>query len=251
MVTTSSPKLIVSHTQVDSAANDETGCIRRWWFKWVHKLPEPLRDNLGFGTIGHSVVERWLGSDDLGRSNGVAVDLYPSGWEIDAETGLALTSSEQDLLRRLVDASIEKGVLRRTPGRSVEAPFTMPLRTKGDYLVDVVGRIDLVAPGEVTDHKFLKSLDYLPSGRAGTRKYLGDSGQHLLYVLAWAEELKKRQQIVPELWTLGVNGFSKDPEDFRVKRVEVKVPLERAQQWKREVLEPTVDKMLALRKSVV
>lgn len=241
MVTVQAPRLFVSHTQIDSAANAETGCLRRWKFKWIDKLPEPIRGTQEFGDVAHKVCERWLRADDLGRdANGNAVDLYPEGWA-KGDSGVELSPADQDLIRRLISAAIEKGVLRRTPGRQVELPFEIPLSDE----VVLTGRIDLAAPGEVTDHKFLKSLRYLMSPAK-----LRESGQHLLYVLAMTYLLKQKKQVVPQEWTLAVNGFSKDPDDFRVKRVEVKVPLEAAFEWRDRVLKPTFEKMMALKNMV-
>lgn len=241
MVTVQAPRLFVSHTQIDSAANAETGCLRRWKFKWIDKLPEPIRGTQEFGDVAHKVCERWLGADDLGRdANGNAVDLYPEGWA-KGDSGVELSPADQDLVRRLISAAIEKGVLRRTPGRQVELPFEIPLSDE----VVLTGRIDLAAPGEVTDHKFLKSLRYLMSPAK-----LRESGQHLLYVLAMTYLLKQKKQVVPQEWTLAVNGFSKDPDDFRVKRVEVKVPVTAAFEWRDRVLKPTFEKMMALKNMV-
>lgn len=247
VVTVAAPRLYLSHTQVESAADEKTGCVRRWWFRWAHKMPEPIKGSKTMGEVGHAVLERWLSADDLGRDKktGQPVELYPPGWEFSQED-VAITPAEQDLIRRLVAKSIEEGVLRRTPRREIECKFEITLAREPVEVV-VGGKIDLLAPGEVTDHKFLKSLKYMPSSRKTAQGWIGNSGQHLMYVLAGEAILKARGDVVPEEWEVATNGFSKDPDDFRVKRVSDRIPLKHAHEWRDRVLMPVVERLVALR----
>lgn len=221
-------RLVLSHTQLEAAVDSKTGCWRRWWFFWgPPKLPKVRRTTQTFGEVGHGIIERWLKCDDLGNGP----ELYPEGW------ALTLNVAEQDLVKRLVEEAIAQGIIRRVPGRLVEHPFTVG---------DVTGRIDFAVVaggvGEVTDHKFLKSLKYAPS-----KESLKSSGQHLLYVNAMAAYLRERNEVVPDQWDIAVNAFSKDPEDFRVKRIQARVSLAEAQAWWASVIPSSFEEATRLR----
>ena len=135
-----------------SASQIETyrDCHRKWWLDKVRKLPTRSSHSQVFGTVVHSVIERFLLADDLGRdtATGLPVNLYPTDWHVAKDrwgkkceakdcgprcgachgTGLlcegAISPMEQDDVKRLIASAIENGVLERLPGRRVEAGFT-------------------------------------------------------------------------------------------------------------------------------
>lgn len=159
--------------------------MRKWWFESVLKLPRIARGYFAFGTVLHSVIERWLRADRTGRvppatliqtvetpqgpvwadgplmgqRPGDAVELYPIGWETIVERGIPQSVNPQEaaLIRRLVTKAIAEGVLKRYGDEIVEHAFRLPV-IKG---VELNGFIDVVTDTGITDHKSSKDRKYL------------------------------------------------------------------------------------------
>ena len=90
------------------------GCVRRWWFDKICKLPQPARSATIFGDVFHAVCARFYSADDRGLDErGQPVNLYPPGWK-SVKSKFAKTEevigtiSEMDetLIRTLVDKAI-------------------------------------------------------------------------------------------------------------------------------------------------
>jgi hypothetical protein len=141
--------LVVSSSQIE---NFEL-CARKWWFKSVHRLPEPQKEGQIVGTVAHAVIERYLAADDLGRDkSGAQVELYPTGWDSE------LTALQADTIKRLVKAGLENGMLERVAGRELEAPFA---RVVVPDQIAIQGYIDVLSPLFVQDHKTTKARRYV------------------------------------------------------------------------------------------
>ncbi len=106
-------------------------CKRKWALDKVRQLPSPEISAGPFGTVLHSVAERFLKADALGRdTNGNPVDLYPPHWtearnrykpdEIDG----IVSPAEAEVITKLIQAAIDEGVLSRRPEQLVETGFT-------------------------------------------------------------------------------------------------------------------------------
>lgn len=200
-----------------SDLEDAELCLRKHWYKKVAKVPEVMKGSTTFGTVLHGVVERYLRADDLGRDpDGNPVDLYPPGWEIaterDGRTD-SINPLEQSLVKKLVDAAIEEGILVRTPGREIEWKWNFPA-PELEGVVRLNGKIDVLLPGgAVDDHKTSKSMRYA-KGKAELKRSI----QMVLYSMA--AEIRGFQRGEPpiETFTLSHNVYCKDPDDLRVRR---------------------------------
>ncbi|MEM7203545.1 MAG: PD-(D/E)XK nuclease family protein [Planctomycetota bacterium] len=204
-----------------SATQDETyvRCKRQWWFKYCHDLPVVPRGDLDFGTVVHSVLERYQKADETGRdADGNPVELYPEGWdEID---GRQLNPVQTTLIRKLVDKAQESGVLERRPGREVE----IEIGREAVPGVDFIGYVDVLLPGEIQDHKTTKAMRWAKSPE-GLRQSL--------QMLDYAKEAIERD---PELEavTLRHNVYCKDPKSPVVRKVEATVTRAEVEaNWKR------------------
>lgn len=167
--------IVVSPSQLDTAES----CLRKWWFERIIKLPTIQKDYLTFGTLFHSVVERWLAADRVGRvpspfngrpdcvwqdgplkgqKLGDPVDLFPEGWTELEERGRTykINSQEAALIKRLVTESIEDGVIQRYEGREMERAVQLPV-IEG---AELWGFIDVEVPEGIHDHK-----TYGPGGK--------------------------------------------------------------------------------------
>lgn len=209
--------LILSSTQFDT----HEMCERKWWFRWPMGLPEPPRDFLAFGKALHAVCERYLLADDLGRVDGLPVDLYPRGWDE------GLSKAEADLIQRLIAKGIEAGLLVRGKDRLIEHPFMRPLVKHQDIEVFVVGYIDLalLADAEVQDHKTTKSLRWVKSPKA-----LAETTQMRLYgreVLA----LRDERGLPPcDVVSVRHNVYVKNAEEPAVKIVRATITREQIEE---------------------
>ena len=265
---------------ITSATQHETFelCNRKWWFQWVRRLEGGISSaSQVFGTVVHSVCERYLLADDRGidRKTGLPVDLYPDGWWIaksdnpDEPADGEISIAERDIVKRLVSSAIENGILERRPGRRIEHDFrrtvmklacpdcrgsgTVPFDTglepatvhnrpedvvlvkcetcDGDGLgahVEIVGFIDVLFHDEAQDHKTTKSMKW-----AKSKNELRKNRQVLIYAKMILEEAKDNGLNVPKMITLRHNVFCKDPNDLRVRKVEVTVtPEEVEEAWK-------------------
>lgn len=147
------PPLQLSATQFSSASD----CWRQWWFRYVQRMPSIQDDSTTFGSVLHEVAERWVGADDQGRDHtGTPVDPYPAGWD------RQVTPKEAAEIRALVTAGIEQGVLRRMPGRVIEGEFQTPVIPG----VTLKGKIDVLLPDGVEDHKSAKTMRFVLSEEA-------------------------------------------------------------------------------------
>jgi hypothetical protein len=247
---------------ITSASQYETfeTCERKWWLKQVRKLEEPKKGSQVFGTVLHAVAERYVNADELGRDRGTGlpVDLYPPGWHIakakwgEGEDG-ECSPIEQDLIKQLIQAAIENGILERLPGREVEKSFRKTViqlgcpgcdgsggtdegtecpHCKGDGKgahVEIQGFIDIVFRDRVDDHKSIKSMKWAKSPNK-----LRQNLQMLIYAKEAIDGCRARGEVVPLAVTLRHNQFCKDPDDLRVRKTEVTVTtLEIEGTWER------------------
>jgi RecB family exonuclease len=229
-------------------------CERKWWLSKVRRLKEPQTHSQTFGTVLHSVCERYLRADDNGLDeNGHPVDLFPPGWEI-AEDRFAkeddpkhsVSEEEQALIRKLIDEAIRDGVLERKPHRMVEATASSVIMTIDDTEVEMFGIIDLamVDPEkpEVQDHKTTKSMRW-----AKTPRTLAENTQIKIYMKELLSELENQGHQLPETVTLRHNVYCKDPDDPKVKKVEVEIPTSDVIDHWYQVIEPNARRMKELR----
>jgi hypothetical protein len=160
------PTIQVSVSQIERAEE----CPSKWGFERLFDLKEPGHSyGMTFGTVLHSVLERYLSADDHGRDPLTLqpVDLYPPGWQWDLDSGRRIQRDHDGLIKRLVNQAVQKGVLVREPGREVEREFWHmiqapdPKTQEGGILVR--GFKDLEAPGKVGDHKSTKTFKYAKS----------------------------------------------------------------------------------------
>lgn len=274
--------LTISASQVETFDR----CPRAWWLSQVRGFKTFSSESQVFGTVLAAVAERYLLADDCGRDpkTGDAVDLYPHEWYIaksrypgqppDGEIGI----SDQNLVKTLVKAAIDGGVLERKPGRKPESEFRRTvsktpecttckggrpvLGTDGKPIpcpecngdgtgmhVQIVGFMDVAYADSVEDHKTTKSMKYAKSPKA-----LQDNAQMLIY----AKEIIARADADSTLWpegrplsqvTVRHNIFCKDPDDLRVKYVEAIVTRDRINQYWSHIQEDAA-LMVELRKRV-
>jgi hypothetical protein len=180
-------------------------------------MPSISRGDLDFGTVIHAVCERYLLADDTGRdSDGEPVELYPDGWGsvTDKKGKRTISPVSADLIKRLVAKAIEEGILERRPEREVEKWFERELIPG----VTMVGKIDMVLPGEIQDHKSTKAMKWAKSEKRDSPNYLGKSLQMLDYA---HEALVVDPNL--EVVRLRHNVFCKDPERPIVRKVDVTV----------------------------
>ena len=145
-------RLQVSASQLETFSN----CKRQWWAVNVRGLPTKPTTSQVFGTVLHSVVERFLTAGSNGRdASGRTVDLYPKNWHIavkrygkDCEkcagkgcancyqTGKdcdgAVTPAEQSAIKKLIEMAIEDGVLERPAQCAVEKQINIEMRESGE-----------------------------------------------------------------------------------------------------------------------
>lgn len=193
--------LVLSATQFQSAWD----CRRQWFLTKILRLPVIQRDYLVFGTVLHSVCERYLRADDLGRDEaGNPVDLYPAGWETitDENSSVTITPLEAAMIQKLITKAIEQGVLVRLPGRRIEQEFWLPCIDG----VEITGVVDVLLHDEIQDHKSTKDMRWAKSP-AALKKNL----QMLLYAKLAIEWAKARGAPPPQEITLRHNVFCKTP----------------------------------------
>jgi RecB family exonuclease len=251
-------------------------CRRKWWLNKVRGLPTPKTSSQVFGTVLHSVCERYLKADGLGRDvAGNPVNLYPAGWHIaesrfdepsDGEIGLL----EQDQVKKLIAAAIESGVLERRPGRQVEVEFRrdvlqpkcpecdgvgvafLPVDGKdapceccnGDgkgTRTQVIGVIDCLLPDGVQDHKTTKDMKY-----AKSPEKLKTNIQMLIYGY---ELLARLAGDMPSQITLRHNVFCKDRQKPQVRKVETQVTIHHLTTFWNDRLVPMATEMEKLRRT--
>ena len=231
-----------------SATQHETFdlCKRKWWLNKIRRLSDGGSTHAqALGTVLHSVCERYLLADDLGRDRetGEPVDLYPEGWEEAinryGKSDGRVTPAEAALIKRLVAKAIEEGVLERRPNRSIEHAFRQSiLKTDNGTNVQIEGLIDVLYPDTIEDHKTSKSTRWLKS-----KEQLKKNTQVLIYAKVALEELKRKGAPIPPNITVRHNGFIKDPDKPLVRKTEVSIPVAKIDQFWKEHVEENAKKM--------
>ncbi len=233
-----------------SPSQDETmeRCTRLWAFENVIRVPRPPKGDQDFGTIIHSVAERYQLADDLGRGeDGQPVNLYPDGW--DTTQGRTIPVWQKALIPVLIDKAIEGGVLERPAGRRVEVWLSEDL-IPGK--VGMRGKADVLSPGEVQDHKSTGWMKYCKSDKPTTKnakgvmvpnpKYLGSTRQMLDYghfaLEAGSDTVKLRHNI-----------FLRDADKPQVRKIQATVTRAQVESnWSR--LKKQAEEMLGIRTSL-
>jgi CRISPR/Cas system-associated exonuclease Cas4 (RecB family) len=152
----------ISPTSVE--AFDSTtafGCERKWWFKYVAKVPDPGTSNQKLGTDLHAAVERFL-------LKGAPGEMAP------------------DVARLFVGIKPEVIRVREEGFVDLERPIDFELAPD----IRVVGRIDVVRKEGPLDWKTTSDLKYAP-----TPFKLAQSTQMLLYSAWQAEECAMPSQV--------------------------------------------------------
>lgn len=188
------PSIQTSVSQVEKAE----ACPRKWGFEKLFRMREPgTRYGMVFGNVLHGVLERWLKADDQGRDpmTGKAMDVYPPGWQWDLQNRTRIQPDHDEMIRSLVDKSIDQGILQREPDRIVEGEFwglvhggepAGPLGVFSPF-VTINGKVDLETYDKIGDHKSVKRLEY-----AKTTKELFENLQGGVYA-------HRKFQLQPEL----------------------------------------------------
>lgn len=164
-------KLKTSVSQIDSAdPRSDGGCLRKWHFKSVLRLPQPPRTASTFGDVFHEVCERYLLADDFGNGpDGKPVNLYPEGWEESTnrwtgnKSGNPISEQEKSNTKKLIESAINGGVLARMPGREIEKELKHIILTHEGIDVELTGFIDLCEPESIIDHKTTSSKRWMKS----------------------------------------------------------------------------------------
>jgi len=230
-----------------SAITNATGCLRRWWFMKVVKMPTPQRAVTVFGDVGHAVWDRFYRADDRGLVNGVPVDLFPGpsgdypGWMTmcnrfdKTKTPYTVTPEEAALIKVLIAKGISEGYAVRTPGRIVEKEINSEILRLGHAKAILRGFIDLDLPDGLEDHKFLKDKKWAKS-KAKLKKDI--------QMMGYGYEKKLRGH-TGNLW-LCHNNFIKDFENPQVIKRSVEVTHAEILQFFADEIQPMVRKMLDL-----
>jgi len=193
----------------------KSGCVRRWWFDKICKLPQPARPATIFGDVFHAVMARFYLADDRGLNvAGKPVDLYPAGWKSvkskfskTEEVIGEISDLDETLIRTLVDKAIADGYMIREHGRKVECKRTRTLYTDPitGQKMTWIGYIDLETVRSVEDHKTSKSTKYIVSA-----KKLKKNVQMMMYAYD-----KYERGHFDDLW-LKHNNYIKDYGDPQV-----------------------------------
>ncbi len=158
-------------------------CPRRWRFRYVDRLPEPVGEEAVVGTFAHRVLELLLGEPAAARTQDRARELARQVWtEVEADTdfrSLALDDAAARAFRWKGWTAIA-GLWDHEDPCSVEVASTerrIEVALDGVPFLGVVDRIDRCADGlVVTDYK---------SGRPPSRRFQDDKlAQVLLYAAA-------------------------------------------------------------------
>ncbi len=234
--------MYASASQIDTADPVESGCMRKWYFMKVAKLPELPRGSSTFGDVLHATCERYLEADRQGLdASGNPVDLYPDNWEhpLDRYTGEpskeAVSPEEQAVIKLLISKAISEGILMRVEGREIEKKLEFdPLEG-----VNIVGYIDLLEPGAIRDHKSTKSMRW-----AKSLKKLKKNTQLNLYGYWYYTEGGWDKS---EPLTLSHQYYCKDPNKPHVEKREVIVTWEEVEEFWNERIVPVLREMLKYR----
>jgi hypothetical protein len=205
-------------------------CERKWAFQSIFRMPRQESESNVFGTTLHSIAERWLKADDLGRDDtGAPLQMYPSEWDKD------ISPANASAIRSLIDKAITSGVLVRRKYRQIEHPIF------DDVIpgVKMQGYIDMLLPGEIQDHKSAKNTRYIK-----TPATLATDTQMLVYAHHAIESgggIGSDEHII-----LRHNVFVRQP--LKVIRTETQVPkMDVMKFWDTEVV-PVAKRMVQLKK---
>lgn len=239
---------VYAHTASASQFESFLRCPRSWWFQKVARMPDVEgQRQFEFGDRLHEACERWLSADDTGRDeSGKPIELWPDGWDA------GINQQDASIIKRLVQAGIDQGVLRRSPGRRIEAPVSYPgplPQTPREIVpgVGLCGYRDVAHTGVVEDHKSIKNRRYMKSQDA-----LREDPQLLLYAaIDLIERVEAGEVMTPETKvTLRHNQFVKDPDDLYVRPCEVDVSLAEVEAFWEEKIEPAARDMLRYKKTL-
>lgn len=188
-------------------------CNRKWWWDRVMKQGSAGGTNV-FGVILHACIERAYKGEEV----------FPPDWDysFDRYTGKytgRLSNNECAQIAMLIGKARTAGWFNAAPGFKVEHEFDVDLGD-GDHLV---GFIDLVEPGIITDQKSSKSARYLE-----TAETLKDDTQLLTYA---------KVALPSDLPSVVVrhNQFIKEP--VSIQRVEVTIERKAIEEKWAQVLE--------------
>jgi len=244
----------ISASQLETFAAKDTGCRRKWVFQSHLYLPEAMSKKFAFGTVTHSVAERWLRADRTGRDEtGKEVDLFPEGWETESDRfsgeSMTLDPREAKLIRVLIDKAIEEGMLERERGRKVEHEFRVPVCQVANpdgtvCQVHVKGYIDIMFPGGVEDHKTTKSKRYCKSANK-----LRQTIQMLLYGKILLLHYEEKGRTPPEVLSLCHNYFVKDFDNPEIRKVVTQVPISEIEEFWNELVIPAATEMVFLKRA--
>jgi len=217
-----------------SAMDDYRTCPRKWLLGRVFKVPQPPRKASEIGDAGHAVIDRYF----KGRP------LYPEGWEtcLDRYTGMPvgnpLNTSEQSMLKSLIDCAIRPGkdgrvILNKEPDGRSEFEFKEKMPSLG---VVFTGYIDYLTAAAVVDHKFI--------GSGSAKYYSPERLRKSIPMLLYAWVARRRTGSGP-LW-LRYNLFVKGADPV-VKTVEVEVTPREIEEGYEMTLMPTAREMADIR----
>jgi len=264
-------------------------CKRKWWLSKVRQLKGKQRKAQSFGVVLHSVCDRHLSADELGRdpATQMPVELYPEGWEIPEakfgnEGGSPITVEEQAILKGCIESAKDAGYLRRRHGGVSELAVreviaTIPVKCRdcdgagvildaqqvkrhckpcggtGTKDVEVMfwGDVDYFTPESIEDHKTSKAVKWLKSG-----KDLAHDTPMLMYAFM-CRMFGQDESEWPEKIELAHNQYviPRDRDNVingpaKVKRASVEVQaLQVAHFWVTKI-QPALQEMASLRENV-
>lgn len=213
-------------------------CLLKWWFNSVARLPQKFDRKKLIGSVGHEVLERY----QLGE------EMYPKGWTSPTSrfTGLKephhITTTEQALVKTLVNSAINSNKVRREPDGEVEKEFGKELGVIAEIegvKVTLLGFIDYFYGNNVDDHKFTGAAKYY--GKTALSKAIP------MNLYAWAG-YKEGWLNHPTVW-LRYNIFVKNIMKPEVKIVHVEKTQDEINDFYDQHIEPLLKPMVLARKN--
>ena len=180
-------------------------CPRKWWFEKVAKLPRQPKPQFDYGTTLHECCERVV----LGE------DPFSAGWDSKLWGNDPPPEEQARQIRHFVEEAVKDGVIFEGQG-TVEGKIRVPVldrdETPNGQRVDLIGYVDLRLPNGVRDYKTTKSSRYVKSSKPGTKSYLGDDLQCLVYGYEWFLENPEADEVYLEHLTfVKETGGRKNP----------------------------------------
>jgi len=130
-------------------------CHRWWWLSKVRGLRGKQNKSQAFGTCLHSVAERHLSADGLGRDvkTNLPVDCFPDGWEqpeekFGSEGADPLSPGEQLVLRAVFQAAVDEGIIRRQHGGVAEVELRGQITTVSVKCRECAGKGETYSAGD-------------------------------------------------------------------------------------------------------